>query len=335
MVTIGVVHASSALTGALVPRSTDEPCSSDDTGICGWVLDKTDNESAAKAANWLLGVPLAIIAILLAAWLGRLVRALGDPARDAPDHAPARGIDQPHRRPHRREPGRRRGAGDRDRAPHIARRVDRSRTGGSRRGRDLDRGGVQHRQRARRRPGAVAGRSRHRRGRARLRRPEPGARLHQRAVHPDRGPVRDRRPGRPRRSQWHGRTDLVADNRAARRRRHGVARAQRRGAPRRQPIEVVVDGGRRRRRPRRRRSDGRSRSPPGRRQPSVRTTGLHRRRARAAACARSRVGPRRRRHPASRREIDARPSMGSATRPARGDQAGTRRTRHRPHDAAG
>ena len=73
MITIGVVHASSALTGALVPRSTDEPCSSDDTGICGWVLDKTDNESAAKAANWLLGVPLAIIAILLAAWLGRLV----------------------------------------------------------------------------------------------------------------------------------------------------------------------------------------------------------------------------------------------------------------------
>ena len=77
------------MAGALAPRSTDEPCSSDDTGICGWVLEKTDNESAAKAANWLLGVPLAIIAILLAAWLGRLDRPLGDPARDAPDHAPA------------------------------------------------------------------------------------------------------------------------------------------------------------------------------------------------------------------------------------------------------
>src|SRR4029453_1195692 len=56
-----------------VPRSPDEPCSDDDTGICGWVLEKTDNESAAKAANWLLGVPLAIIAILLAAWLLRIV----------------------------------------------------------------------------------------------------------------------------------------------------------------------------------------------------------------------------------------------------------------------
>jgi moderate conductance mechanosensitive channel len=73
MIRIGVAHASGAVAGALAPRSTDEPCSSDDTGICGWVLEKTDNESAAKAANWLLGVPLAIIAILLAAWLGRLI----------------------------------------------------------------------------------------------------------------------------------------------------------------------------------------------------------------------------------------------------------------------
>jgi small conductance mechanosensitive channel len=73
MVTVQVVHASSVIAGALAPRSTDEPCSSDDTGICGWVLDKTDNESAAKAANWLLGVPLTIIAILVAAWLGKLI----------------------------------------------------------------------------------------------------------------------------------------------------------------------------------------------------------------------------------------------------------------------
>jgi small conductance mechanosensitive channel len=68
-----VFHASSVVAGALAPRSTDEPCASDDTGIRGWVLEKTDNESAAKAANWLLGVPLAIIAILIAAWLGRLI----------------------------------------------------------------------------------------------------------------------------------------------------------------------------------------------------------------------------------------------------------------------
>jgi small-conductance mechanosensitive channel len=73
IVPIDIVHASSLVAGALAPRSTDAPCSSDDTGICGWVLEKTDNESAAKAANWLLGVPLAIIAILLAAWLARLI----------------------------------------------------------------------------------------------------------------------------------------------------------------------------------------------------------------------------------------------------------------------
>src|SRR5687767_16033540 len=58
---------------AVMATSTDEPCSSDDTGICGWVLERTDNESAAEAANWLLGVPLAIIGILLAAWLLRIV----------------------------------------------------------------------------------------------------------------------------------------------------------------------------------------------------------------------------------------------------------------------
>ena len=61
------------VTIAILGASSDDTCSSDDTGICGWVLDKTDNESAAKAANWLLGVPLAILAILVGAWLLRIV----------------------------------------------------------------------------------------------------------------------------------------------------------------------------------------------------------------------------------------------------------------------
>jgi len=68
-----MVRALGAVSTPPLPRSAGDPCSSDDTGICGWVLDKTDNESAAKAANWLLGVPLAIIAILLAAWLARVI----------------------------------------------------------------------------------------------------------------------------------------------------------------------------------------------------------------------------------------------------------------------
>jgi small conductance mechanosensitive channel len=68
-----VVRAPSAISAASSARSSDEPCPSDDTGICGWVLEQTDNDSAAKAANWLLGVPLTIIAILLAAWLVRII----------------------------------------------------------------------------------------------------------------------------------------------------------------------------------------------------------------------------------------------------------------------
>ena len=68
-----VVRAPSAISVASSARSSDEPCPSDDTGICGWVLEQTDNDSAAKAANWLLGVPLTIIAILLAAWLVRII----------------------------------------------------------------------------------------------------------------------------------------------------------------------------------------------------------------------------------------------------------------------
>src|SRR5690606_8569468 len=41
-------------------------------GICDWVLDGTGgNETAARAADWLVGRPLAILAILAGAWLLR------------------------------------------------------------------------------------------------------------------------------------------------------------------------------------------------------------------------------------------------------------------------
>ena len=80
--------------------------------------------------------------------------------------------------------------------------------------------------------------------------------------------------------------------------------------------------------------NGRSRSPPGRRQPSVRATGVGRRRARAAACARRRVGPRRRCHAASRREVDARPPMGACNAPCARRSSRNSTPRHRPHDAA-
>ncbi|HEX6658083.1 MAG TPA: hypothetical protein VF065_08375, partial [Ilumatobacter sp.] len=73
IVTAEIVRALKVGAFGPAPRSADEPCSSDDTGICGWVLERTDNDSVAEAANWLLGVPLAIIGILLAAWLLRLV----------------------------------------------------------------------------------------------------------------------------------------------------------------------------------------------------------------------------------------------------------------------
>jgi small conductance mechanosensitive channel len=58
---------------AVMAASTDDPCASG-TGVCDWVLDRTGgNETAAKLADWFVGRPLAIIGILLVAWVVRAV----------------------------------------------------------------------------------------------------------------------------------------------------------------------------------------------------------------------------------------------------------------------
>ena len=88
--------------------------------------------------------------------------------------------------------------------------------------------------------GAAARRRRHRRHRHRLRRPEPGEGLPLRRVHAHRGPVRRRRRRRPRRGHRHGRGGDAAVDAAARRERHGVARAERRDPAGRQQEPAVV-----------------------------------------------------------------------------------------------
>jgi moderate conductance mechanosensitive channel len=54
--------------------ATSDPCVDDGTGICDWVLEQTEgNESAARAADWLVGRPLAIIVVLVGAFVFRTV----------------------------------------------------------------------------------------------------------------------------------------------------------------------------------------------------------------------------------------------------------------------
>lgn len=69
----GVATVAAVIPG-LLATTTDDACGPDGTGVCDWVYDQTDgNEAAAKAADWLVGRPMAIIAIVAAAWLARLV----------------------------------------------------------------------------------------------------------------------------------------------------------------------------------------------------------------------------------------------------------------------
>jgi small conductance mechanosensitive channel len=54
--------------------TTDEACGPDGTSVCDWVYDQTDgNETVAHLADWLVGRPMVIISILVAAWLGRRI----------------------------------------------------------------------------------------------------------------------------------------------------------------------------------------------------------------------------------------------------------------------
>ena len=58
---------------AVMAASTDDPCASG-TGVCDWILERTDgNETLAKLADWFVGRPLTIVAILLAAWVARWI----------------------------------------------------------------------------------------------------------------------------------------------------------------------------------------------------------------------------------------------------------------------
>jgi small conductance mechanosensitive channel len=58
---------------AVMAVSTDDPCASG-TSVCDWVLDRSGgNETLAKLADWFVGRPLTIIAILLAAWVVRWI----------------------------------------------------------------------------------------------------------------------------------------------------------------------------------------------------------------------------------------------------------------------
>ena len=49
--------------------TTPDPCGPDEIGICEWVYDRTEDETAAKLADWLIGRPLAIITVLLSAFI--------------------------------------------------------------------------------------------------------------------------------------------------------------------------------------------------------------------------------------------------------------------------
>jgi len=58
-----------------VPAPVADTCTDDfGGGICEWVLDYTDgNTNAARLADWLIGRPLAILTVLLGAWILRTI----------------------------------------------------------------------------------------------------------------------------------------------------------------------------------------------------------------------------------------------------------------------
>lgn len=53
--------------------TTPEPCGPDNLGVCDWVYEQTDSESVAKAADWLVGKPLAILATFVVALVVRTI----------------------------------------------------------------------------------------------------------------------------------------------------------------------------------------------------------------------------------------------------------------------
>lgn len=51
-----------------VPMSADE-CDGTGTRLCDWVADRTGNKTIADVVEWIVGPPLAIIVIVIVAWL--------------------------------------------------------------------------------------------------------------------------------------------------------------------------------------------------------------------------------------------------------------------------
>ena len=216
----------------MVPLSSllEMPATCQDTNSwsCAAVYDWTGNEALAHAAAWLIGKPLAILPCCSSAsspagcCTSRRPGGLpGGPGERAAEQVPqGRLPGQP--RPRLRPPGPARGVDGQPAEEHRHRRRLLHRRGDG----DL-RARLRHRPAARQR--------RRGRGGVRLRRAEPGQGLPLGHLHAVRGPVRRRRRGRPRRGLRHGRGGDAAGHPAARRRRHGLVRAQRRDPPGRQP----------------------------------------------------------------------------------------------------
>ena len=81
--TVGIPVLQSAVSGSLVRQSSLDPdlvaaCGESPNLVCEWAFDASDgNRAVAEVLNWLVGIPLAILLILLGAWIvGRVARRL-------------------------------------------------------------------------------------------------------------------------------------------------------------------------------------------------------------------------------------------------------------------
>ena len=81
--TVGIPVLQSAVSGSLVRQSSLDPdlvaaCGESPNLVCEWAFDASDgNRAVAEVLNWLVGIPLAILLILLGAWIvGRVAKRL-------------------------------------------------------------------------------------------------------------------------------------------------------------------------------------------------------------------------------------------------------------------
>jgi moderate conductance mechanosensitive channel len=60
-----------------LPEELVDACGENAGGLCEWVYENTDSGTAAKAADWLISKPLAILLVFLGAWIvGHIARWL-------------------------------------------------------------------------------------------------------------------------------------------------------------------------------------------------------------------------------------------------------------------